>query len=158
MRHRPGPDLFALLVALAALIVLFGCAADDPLVAAGAGPAAAQAVPGDVPTTTTQAATTTAPVTVNGPPSTVVKEPPLPDGARHGDQPEVAARMAGIDGLTDCDLLNSEHDSDTAEADRMLATRDQTGHRARAELDGRYADQAHRRMTALGCYQIAHTE
>lgn len=147
MRRDPG--LLLLAVVLVLLAVACGGA---PQTVAAVG--YAQAVPTTASTITLVVTTST----VDGPPSTVAKEPALPDGARHGDQPEVAARMAGIDGLADCDLLAAEHDNDTAEADQMLATRAQEGHRARAELDGRYAEQARHRMAALGCYQIAHTQ
>lgn len=109
-------------------------------------------------TTTTTAPTTTTTATTSVPPSTEVStEPPMPRGARHGDQKEIVDEFAAIQQETDCDTLNARRDQYDYDETQMMATRSEQGHRARAELDTRWAAAVDRQLVAAGCVDMAYT-
>lgn len=100
-------------------------------------------------TTTTEATTTTAAPT---------RDPDMPYGAFHGDQPEIVDEFAVIAQVDDCDTLTARRDQYVADERQMMATRAETGHRAKAEHDDRWSDAVHHRLLELGCVGLASTE
>lgn len=81
----------------------------------------------------------------------------MPRGARHGDQKEIVDEFAAIQQETDCDTLNARRDQYDYDETQMMATRSEQGHRARAELDTRWAAAVDRQLVAAGCVDMAYT-
>lgn len=120
--------------------------------------------PAQAPVTTAPATTTTdalSSTTTAAPPDTTVdstptspNEPGLPDGAHHGDQPEIVEHFGEIASDGDCDDLRTERDSDRMARDAYLTQRAaDPGARGKAEIADRWMQAAQGRMRTLHCPQ-----
>lgn len=102
--------------------------------------------------TPAQAQPPTTTTTVAPPNTSLPKEAQLPDGAHHGDQPEVVQHFDQIDRDGDCDWLRTERDADREARDEYLTQRaaDDSA-RGKAEVADRWMQAAQNRMRNLRC-------